>query len=46
MTVRTEFVRQRKQIEVLQSENSALRQRLKLMAGVIEELMKIHEDRK
>jgi hypothetical protein len=46
MSVRVELVRQRRQIEALQSENSTLRQRLELMAGVIEELMKAHEDRK
>jgi len=46
MAVRTELAMQRRQIEALRSENNALRQRLKLMAGVIEELMKVHEDRK
>jgi hypothetical protein len=40
-----ELVRQQRQIELLQTENNDLRKRLNIMAGVIEELMKVNENR-
>ncbi len=40
-----ELDRQRRQIELLQTENNDLRKRLNIMAGVIEELMKFNEKR-
>ena len=46
VSIRAEFLRQRKLIEELQSENSALRDRVELLSGVVEELMKSHEDRR
>lgn len=45
MSTRREFVREHKHIELLLTENNDLRQRLKLMAELIEELMKVHEKR-
>ena len=40
-----EVARQRRQIDLLQTENNDLRKRLNIMAGVIEELMKVNENR-
>jgi hypothetical protein len=45
MSISAELYRSQMQLEALRSENSALKRRLELMSGVIEELMKAHEDR-
>ena len=45
MSYRLEMVKLRNQVEVLKYENNDLQGRLKLMAGVIEELMKAQEGR-